>query len=310
MKWTEDQIAAAAKSWLKSHNGRERSQITGSTAVEFVERCMAMGLNPQYDGVVAYASRNRLVFIVEHDTYCQIAASAGGLLGISSGTRVREDGAVIAFARVRRKIGDDVGVFEAELDVKQWQLAHCDPQAGTGSPFWRTRSQSMSEKCVRVMAVKLAYANELHGLRDEVTSVLYDEDGDKPKRTKKTPRKPPPSPEPVAKPSENSTLQRLAESRGHEWGEFCARFGADTGEVSPEMAALMSSLLHGKNHLATAEEYQAAKEGIIGIIEKAGTEQATLALRRFGGVSKIAYLTGAKAREFAVHASTFSQVED
>jgi hypothetical protein len=170
-RWTEQEIVEGCREFLKHHNERARHPISGRLALDFLQSCRSTGLNPLYDGVVAYPSAGRLVYIVEHDTYARLAAETGELMGIRSGTRVREDKRVIAFATVlRQRPGRNTAEYYAELDVEQWKEAHAR------SPFWKSRPQSMCEKCCRVMALKLGFSDRFVGLRDDVTSVLYDRD--------------------------------------------------------------------------------------------------------------------------------------
>jgi len=282
--WSKEEIEAGCREFLK----KEKGLIP--LAKEFLRCCEATGLNPRYDGVVAYPSSGRLVFIVEHDTMIQRAAQTGDLQGIESGTRIREDSAVVAWAKVYR--GESKNMFAAEVDVAQWQAAH--PR----SPFWKSRPQSMAEKCARVMAVKLAFAAEFQGLRDDVTSVLYDPD--KPSKSKSKP-KPQPKPQPQVK-EEAPTYEALAkkvEGAGHDLDELARRFGCLGGADMPQdVADLIERMLDGDG-LCSAADYANATSSIAKLIKKGLTQnEAQQRLMRYGKVAQRKYLTPEGARAF------------
>ena len=281
--WSKEEIEAGCREFLK----KEKGLIP--LAKEFLRCCEATGLNPRYDGVVAYPSSGRLVFIVEHDTMIQKAAQTGDLKGIESGTRIREDSAVVAWAKVYRGEGRDM--FAAEVDVAQWQAAH--PR----SPFWKSRPQSMAEKCARVMAVKLAFAAEFQGLRDDVTSVLYDPD--KPKAESKPKAKAEPKPQIKEEAPAYEALAEKAGCQGHDIDELARRFGCLGGADMPEEVATTIERLLDTTGLCSAADYANASMSIAKLIQKGLTQnEAQQKLMQFGKVAQRKYLTPEGARAF------------
>ena len=296
--WSNEEIEDGCREFLK----QERNLIP--LAKEFLRCCIATGLNPKYDGVVAYPSAGRLVFIVEHDTMIQRASRTGELKGMESGTRIREDGGVIAWAKVYRGEGRDM--FAAAVDVAQWQAAH--PR----SPFWKSRPQSMAEKCARVMAVKLAFAAEFQGLRDDVTSVLYDPDKPKAESKPKAQAKPKPKPEPKSRsfspPSQRKTPESFfadVEAKGHRLEEVCRRLNLAKGEgynqhyLSDGEETFISRLIHQDGGLCTEQQYLLAIATYNRLTDEYGASSAKERLMRVGKRSHVAYLSADMADRFA-----------
>ena len=307
MSWTKEEIKEGARTWLMNQNSKSRSRLSGQLATEFLARCEALGLNPLYDGVVAYPSGGRLTFIVEHDTIVQKAVQTGECRGIRSGTRVREDGAVIAWCEVLRGKSEESPDFwaksYAELDVKEWQDAHTQRP----NPFWGMRSQSMTEKCVRVMGVKLAFADAFYGLRDDVSSVLYEPDPPEatPRRKAqdKAKAKAKDKTEAKGKAEAKSTpidaLAKMASDAGHDIDELAKRFGCLGAADMPEGVATTIERLLSTTGLCSAAQYAAASGAISGLLSRGlSASEAQQSLMRYGRVAHRKYLTAEGADAF------------